>query len=61
MIDFFVPRENLNDESVTIISVKFMSSSKVKKGDCIFEIETTKTNFGIDSPVDGIIKSYTGF
>lgn len=55
MIDVFVPRENLNDESVTIISVKFISSSKVNKGDCIFEIETTKTNFGIDSPVDGII------
>jgi len=55
MIEIFVPRENVNDESAIILSVKYKSSSKVKKGDCIFEIETTKTNIQIDSPADGLI------
>ncbi|MEB0076983.1 NeuD/PglB/VioB family sugar acetyltransferase [Pseudomonas sp. CCI3.2] len=55
MIEVFVPRENVNDESVTILSVKFKSSTKVKKGDSIFEIETTKTNVEIDAPADGLI------
>lgn len=56
MYEILVPQENVNDEEVTVIQVLFENNSKVKKGDAIFEIETTKVNIEIEAPVDGIIK-----
>jgi len=55
MIEVLVPRENVNDESVIIIAIHVQSGAKVKKGDCIFEIETSKTNVEIESPADSVI------
>lgn len=50
-----MPRQNVNDQSVIVLAVKFEKGARVKKGDCIFEIETSKAVVEIDSPSDGII------
>jgi len=55
MIEILVPRENVNDESVIILEVNFSSGSKVKKGDVVLSIETSKTNVDIDAPEDGVV------
>ncbi|QWD32238.1 hypothetical protein G6678_01685 [Polynucleobacter paneuropaeus] len=55
MIEILVPRENVNDETVIILEVNFASGSKVKKGDVVVSIETSKTNIDIDAPEDGVI------
>jgi pyruvate dehydrogenase E2 component (dihydrolipoamide acetyltransferase) len=55
MIEILVPRENVNDESVVILEVNFASGSKVKKGDVVVSIETSKTNIDIEAPEDGVV------
>jgi pyruvate dehydrogenase E2 component (dihydrolipoamide acetyltransferase) len=55
MIEILVPRENVNDESVIILEVNFASGSKVKKGDVVVSIETSKTNVDVDAPEDGVV------
>jgi pyruvate dehydrogenase E2 component (dihydrolipoamide acetyltransferase) len=55
MIEILVPRENVNDESVIILEVNFSSGSKVKKGDVVVSIETSKTNVDVDAPEDGVV------
>lgn len=55
MIEVFVPRENVNDESVVILAVHFASGAEVKKGDVIVSIETSKTNIDIESEHNGVI------
>lgn len=56
MNDVYVPRENVNDDSVIINLVHFASGSIVKKGQVVVEIETSKTSIEIESPEDGIVK-----
>ncbi len=55
MIEILVPRENVNDESVIILEVNFSSGSKVKKGDIVVSIETSKTNMDVHTPEDGVV------
>ena len=55
MIEILVPRENVNDETVTIVKVLLISGSNIKKGDVIVELETTKVNIDIESPCDGLL------
>lgn len=55
MIEVLVPRDNVNDESVIILEVNFASLSKVKKGDVVVSIETSKTNMDVDAPEDGFV------
>jgi pyruvate/2-oxoglutarate dehydrogenase complex dihydrolipoamide acyltransferase (E2) component len=55
MIEVFVPRENVNDESVVILAVHFSSGVEVRKGDIVVSIETSKTNIDIQSEHDGVI------
>tara|TARA_B110000003_G_scaffold218640_1_gene218318 strand:+ start:5076 stop:6140 length:1065 start_codon:yes stop_codon:yes gene_type:complete len=50
-----VPRENVNDEEVTIVKIHHKSDTFIKKDDCIVEIETTKVNIEIDSPIEGYL------
>lgn len=50
-----VPRENVNDESVSISFIGFASGAFVKKGENIVTIETSKTNIDIEAPIDGYI------
>jgi sugar O-acyltransferase (sialic acid O-acetyltransferase NeuD family) len=55
MTEILVPRENVNDETVTIVKVLFNSSSIIKEGDVIVELETTKVNIDVESPCDGVL------
>lgn len=56
MIEIFVPRENVNDDSVIIRAIHFKSGAIVSKGQLVVEIETSKTNIDIESPNDGLLK-----
>ncbi len=55
MTEILVPKENVNDETVTIVQVLVNSSSYIKKGDVIAELETTKVNIDVESPCDGLL------
>ncbi len=55
MIEIRAPRENVNDETVTIVEIFMGSGSEVKVGDIIVEIETTKVSVEIEAPCDGIL------
>ena len=50
-----VPKENVNDEEVIVKSINFNSKDKVKKGDHIIDLETSKTAIEIESPCDGFL------
>ena len=50
-----VPKENVNDEEVVVQSIHFKSKDKVKKGDHVIELETSKTAIEIESPCDGFV------
>jgi pyruvate/2-oxoglutarate dehydrogenase complex dihydrolipoamide acyltransferase (E2) component len=56
MHEVYVPRENVNDDSVIIRRIHLKSGEAVVKNQLILEIETSKTNIEIESPVDGVIK-----
>ena len=56
MINVYVPRENVNDDSIIVNTINFESGSIVKKGQVIVEIETSKTSIEIESPEDGVVK-----
>lgn len=55
MIEVFVPRDNVNDDSVVIRAVHVKSGDFISKGQLIVEIETSKTNIDIESPEAGFI------
>jgi len=55
MTEVFVPRENINDDSVIVKAVYFESGALIHKGQLIIQIETSKTNIDIESPEDGIL------
>jgi pyruvate/2-oxoglutarate dehydrogenase complex dihydrolipoamide acyltransferase (E2) component len=50
-----VPKENVNDEEVVVQSINFKSKDKVKKGDHVIDLETSKTAIEIESPCDGFL------
>lgn len=50
-----VPKENVNDEEVIVQSINFKSKDKVKKGDHVIDLETSKTAIEIESPCDGFL------
>lgn len=55
MIEIFVPKENVNDDTVTLLAVKFNSGDYVQAGSAVVEFETSKTNIQIDAPVSGYL------
>ncbi|MDC0244974.1 2-oxo acid dehydrogenase subunit E2, partial [Pseudomonadota bacterium] len=50
-----VPKENVNDDEVIVQCIHFKSNDKVKKGDQIIDLETSKTAIEIESPCDGFL------
>ncbi|HEV2696316.1 MAG TPA: 2-oxo acid dehydrogenase subunit E2 [Verrucomicrobiae bacterium] len=50
-----VPFENVNDPTAKIVDWKVSSGSKVKQGDAVVELETTKTTFPVTTPTDGLV------
>jgi pyruvate/2-oxoglutarate dehydrogenase complex dihydrolipoamide acyltransferase (E2) component len=55
MTEVKVPRDNVNDDSVTIRKIYFKSGDYVQKGQLVLEIETSKTSIEIEAPADGFI------
>lgn len=51
-----VPRENVNDETVSIIRWLVADGQKVRTNEPLVEVETTKTNFAIEAPLAGYVK-----
>jgi len=43
-------------EEGTIVEYRVKVADEVKKGDCIFEVETDKATLEVESPVDGFVK-----
>lgn len=55
-IQVTVPFENVNDPTAKIVDWKVASGGKVKAGDSIVELETTKTTFPVLAPADGYVE-----
>jgi sugar O-acyltransferase (sialic acid O-acetyltransferase NeuD family) len=53
-----VPQENANDDKVRVVSVNFGNLEFVKRGDSLFEFETSKSIVEYESPVDGFFSSF---
>jgi len=51
-----VERENVNDDSVIVLSVFAADGDAVSHDDVVLEIETSKTNLEIVSPADGYLQ-----
>ncbi|MEM7100817.1 MAG: 2-oxo acid dehydrogenase subunit E2 [Pseudomonadota bacterium] len=56
----FVERQNVNDESVVVLQIHVQSGQCVSADDVVVEIETSKTNIEITSPVDGFVVMEVG-
>ena len=50
-----IPQENVNDESVTLLSWSVPNGEKVAQGQMIAEIETSKAVMEIEAPASGIL------
>ena len=50
-----VPKENVNDEEVIVQNINFKSKDRVKKGDHVIDLDTSKTAIEIESPCDGFL------
>jgi len=53
--NIIVPHENVNDEFIIINSILFKNGDKVSKGDIVATIETSKTDFSIETGSSGYI------
>jgi pyruvate dehydrogenase E2 component (dihydrolipoamide acetyltransferase) len=51
-----LPKFSETMEEATIVNALFSEGDEVKKGDCIFEIETDKAAVELESPADGFVK-----
>lgn len=56
MVEIIIPKENANDDIVIVGELLLPSGSKVAKGQCIAELETSKVNFTMEAPEDGFIQ-----
>ncbi len=54
--EIIAPQETVNEEFVTITKVYFKTGDKVKKGDTLIDIETSKATLSIDSETDGYVE-----
>ena len=51
-----VPKESVNDNSLTVVGIPFLNGHKVKKNEIIIELETSKAIITIEAEVDGYIE-----
>ena len=52
-----LPKLGQTMEEGTIVGCNIKPGDYVKKGDCIFEIETDKATLEMESPADGFVKN----
>ncbi len=51
-----LPRLGKTMEEATIVHFSVATGDRVKKGDCIFEVETDKAAVEVESPADGFVR-----
>ena len=55
MKKIIVPQESVNDDDVTVVTIKVTEKQKVSEGDILAEIETSKAIVDIESSVNGFV------
>lgn len=58
MTDVFVEKDNVNDETVMVLTIYAENNTNVVKGQIVLEIETSKTVFEIEAPENGFLELY---
>ena len=58
MTNIKIPRENANDDTVLITKVFFKNGDIVKKGQILFEFETSKAAIEFEAPCDGNLSNF---
>ena len=58
MNQYYLPREDVNDEKATIVKLFFGSGDKVKIGDLIYSFETTKAVVDVETEFEGFIQYF---
>lgn len=56
MEEFRVPKETVNDETVTVVWLVDPVKGPVQKGDRVAELETSKANVDVEAPGDGFVR-----
>lgn len=56
--EIIAPQETVNEEFVTITHIHFSTGDKVKKGNTLIEIETSKATSSIESEADGYVEYF---
>src|SRR5438128_8921495 len=56
--EILVPLLSVNDQSLTIQELTFSQGEKVKKGDIIAVLETSKTTYTVEAEADGYISYF---
>ncbi len=56
--NIYVPKEGVSDEFVTVVKLYVKDGDKVKKGDILADLETSKTVVSIESQSEGYVKLY---
>src|SRR5579862_671464 len=51
-----VPLLAVNDTTLTVLELPFGAGARVKKGEVILVLETSKTSYDVEAPVDGFIQ-----
>jgi len=54
-----VPRESVSDDTCLVASLACSDGDKVRRGDLIAELETSKASFEIEAPCDGYLRYAT--
>jgi pyruvate/2-oxoglutarate dehydrogenase complex dihydrolipoamide acyltransferase (E2) component len=55
-VDIVVPRENVNDESATLVSWSVADGDRVERGHRVAQIETSKAVMDLEAPAAGILR-----
>lgn len=55
-VDVILERMTVNDTSATVVAILHADGSRVKHGERIFDVETSKAVYEVCAPVDGILK-----
>jgi len=53
-----VPLLAVNDTTLTVVAIHFVSGQKVKKGDLLMVFETSKTTYDVESEADGYVQYF---
>lgn len=55
MVEVLVPRDNVNDDTMVVVSVTALSGARVQRGGMVVELETSKNNIEVTAPAEGVV------